>query len=207
LQPDVVSLDIDERRNRVAIGVDATAVTIESLALIDRLRASTSAPEVAVIVEPVGRFLPMQLTVQSRFRSIPYGVQIAYANQVCTLGFNAVHFGNVGLSPTLIVQQLQRFPGEVDAARSADLHAAASDRHQFNRTAVLRQLCQDIVSAGVQPGDSGAAVFLAGTSDADREAILIGLLWGGNAAGTQFIMSSWQNIMRTRTELGPISLF
>jgi len=44
------------------------------------------------------------------------------------------------------------------------------------------QLCQTFVSAGVGGGDSGSPVF-SGTSNVT----LLGILWGGNSSGTQFV--------------------
>ena len=51
------------------------------------------------------------------------------------------------------------------------------------------QLCQTFVSAGVGGGDSGSPVFR-GTSSVT----LVGILWGGNSSGTQFVYSPIANI-------------
>lgn len=56
------------------------------------------------------------------------------------------------------------------------------------------QLCQTFVSARVGAGDSGSPVFR-GTSGVT----LVGILWGGNSSGTQFVFSPISNIER---ELG-----
>jgi hypothetical protein len=61
------------------------------------------------------------------------------------------------------------------------------------------QLCQDIVSAKVGPGDSGGPVFKGTTN-----VTLTGLLWGGNNAGTQFVYSPISNIEK---ELGALTTF
>ncbi|SRR6266705_2956736 len=62
------------------------------------------------------------------------------------------------------------------------------------------QLCQTFVSAGVGAGDSGSDVFaLAGGN-----ATLLGVLWGGNSAGTQFVYSPIANVEQ---ELGPLTTF
>jgi hypothetical protein len=63
-------------------------------------------------------------------------------------------------------------------------------------------LCQNFVSAGVGGGDSGSDVFLrTGGSSRVR---LLGVLWGGNGAGTLFVYSPIANIEQ---ELGPLTTF
>jgi hypothetical protein len=63
------------------------------------------------------------------------------------------------------------------------------------------QLCQTFVSAGVGGGDSGSDVFgLTGGSSVR----LLGILWGGNSAGTQFVYSPISNVEQ---ELGPLTTF
>ena len=62
-------------------------------------------------------------------------------------------------------------------------------------------LCQDFVSAGVGGGDSGSDVFrIAG----GNSVTLLGVLWGGNGAGTQFVYSPIANV---EAELGPLTTF
>ncbi len=61
------------------------------------------------------------------------------------------------------------------------------------------QLCQTFVSARVGAGDSGSPVFR-GTSGVT----LVGILWGGNSSGTQFVFSPISNIER---ELGALQTF
>src|SRR5438876_4188791 len=62
------------------------------------------------------------------------------------------------------------------------------------------QLCQNFVAAGVGPGDSGSDVFL----DTRAGVRLLGVLWGGNGAGTQFVYSPIANVQQ---ELGPLTTF
>lgn len=62
-------------------------------------------------------------------------------------------------------------------------------------------LCQTFVSAGVGGGDSGSDVF--GLSGGSRVSLL-GILWGGNGAGTLFVYSPMSGIER---ELGPLTTF
>lgn len=62
------------------------------------------------------------------------------------------------------------------------------------------QLCQNFVSAGVGGGDSGSDVFL----QSGGGVRLLGVLWGGNSAGTQFVYSPIANVEQ---ELGPLTTF
>jgi hypothetical protein len=63
------------------------------------------------------------------------------------------------------------------------------------------QLCQTFVSAGVGGGDSGSDVFGLTGGNSVR---LLGILWGGNGAGTQFVYSPITNVEQ---ELGPLTTF
>ena len=60
------------------------------------------------------------------------------------------------------------------------------------------QLCQTFVNAGVGGGDSGSDVF----AQTGGSATLLGILWGGNSSGTQFVYSPISNIEQ---ELGPLT--
>jgi len=60
------------------------------------------------------------------------------------------------------------------------------------------QLCQTFVNAGVGGGDSGSDVF----AQAGGLTTLLGILWGGNSSGTQFVYSPISNIEQ---ELGPLT--
>ena len=62
------------------------------------------------------------------------------------------------------------------------------------------QLCQNLVTAGVGAGDSGSDVFF----DTGSGVNLLGILWGGNGAGTVFVYSPIANIEQ---ELGPLTTF
>jgi hypothetical protein len=62
------------------------------------------------------------------------------------------------------------------------------------------QLCQNLVSAGVGAGDSGSDVFMQSASGVS----LLGVLWGGDSAGTLFVYSPIANI---ESELGPLTTF
>ena len=63
------------------------------------------------------------------------------------------------------------------------------------------QLCQTFVDAGVGGGDSGSDVFGLTGGNSVR---LLGILWGGNGAGTQFVYSPITNVEQ---ELGPLTTF
>ncbi|HSL81156.1 MAG TPA: hypothetical protein VLF66_00175, partial [Thermoanaerobaculia bacterium] len=52
-------------------------------------------------------------------------------------------------------------------------------------------LCQDFVDAGVGGGDSGSNVFVQTGTDS---ATLVGILWGGNSAGTLFVYSPYSAV-------------
>jgi hypothetical protein len=60
-------------------------------------------------------------------------------------------------------------------------------------------LCQDMASARVGAGDSGAPVFTGNTS-----VVLVGVLWGGNDTGSLYVYSPMSNIER---ELGALTTF
>jgi len=62
-------------------------------------------------------------------------------------------------------------------------------------------ICQNFVSAGVGGGDSGSDVFLQMGASRAR---LLGVLWGGNSAGTLFVYSPLANVEQ---ELGPLTTF
>jgi len=61
------------------------------------------------------------------------------------------------------------------------------------------QLCQTFVNAGVGGGDSGSDVF---AQTGGSNVTLLGILWGGNSSGTQFVYSPISNIEQ---ELGPLT--
>lgn len=61
------------------------------------------------------------------------------------------------------------------------------------------QLCQTFVSAGVGGGDSGSDVF---RIEGGTNVSLLGVLWGGNGAGTQFVYSPMSGVER---DLGPLT--
>jgi hypothetical protein len=81
---DVFLLDVDEVRNRVHVGVADAAATGAVRAEAARLGIPAAALSVATQERPQTR-----ATVQDWFNPLPGGVQIAFGQYVCTLGFNA----------------------------------------------------------------------------------------------------------------------
>lgn len=61
-------------------------------------------------------------------------------------------------------------------------------------------ICQNFVNAGVGGGDSGSDVF----QQVGGGVRLLGVLWGGNSAGTLFVYSPIANVEQ---ELGPLTTF
>ena len=84
--PDVLSIDADERLNRVRISVPNDAAR----ARVEAILARAGVPLAAVVLEnrPPGRLLA---TVQQRVRATAGGLQIQNADSsTCTLGFNVI---------------------------------------------------------------------------------------------------------------------
>jgi hypothetical protein len=67
----------------------------------------------------------------------------------------------------------------------------------------ITQLCQTVVSAKVGAGDSGSPVFRQ-PSTGSNNVTLLGILWGGNSAGTSFVFSPISNV---ESELGALTTF
>jgi hypothetical protein len=86
--PGAVFADLDERSNRIRIGVAEGAAEAGVKQVIARL----GIPASAVIVE---RSAPIRLaaTLQSRIRPVRGGLQINFTHFACTLGFNALKTG------------------------------------------------------------------------------------------------------------------
>lgn len=91
--PSVVLLDVDERLNRVSVGIDRTISRAAGVAARARL-ADFDVPAEAVVFEEVDPILPM-VTLSDAFNPVPGGVEINFPGFLCTLGFN-VRFGGAG---------------------------------------------------------------------------------------------------------------
>lgn len=95
-QPGVVFTDIDEKRNRVVIGVE----NADGLQKAQSIMRASGAPAAAFVIEPARAF-NQTASLSSRFRPAPGGVQIEAdigltRYRRCTLGFNAERNGVAG---------------------------------------------------------------------------------------------------------------
>lgn len=92
-RPEVVLVDIDERANRILVGVHSPSAA----GLVHRAAAGQGVPPAAVEVRVVEAPQPraaLNPTINSRIRPIPGGVAtINSVKQDCTLGFNAIYLG------------------------------------------------------------------------------------------------------------------
>lgn len=132
--PGAVTLDVDERSNRVRIGVDRASAK----KTIARIRASLDAagiPREAVIFEARDPIFFAQ-TLRDQIRPVPGGVQIRFSNFLCTLGWNASRGGVSGFvtnshctdkqggvsrrNPTLYYQPLNQVAGEFIGTERVD---------------------------------------------------------------------------------------
>jgi hypothetical protein len=86
--PGTVFTDLDERSNRVRIGVEDGTAEVS----VEQVIARLGIPASAVIVE---RSAPIRLaaTLRSRMRPVRGGLQINFTQFICTLGFNALKNG------------------------------------------------------------------------------------------------------------------
>ncbi len=117
--PGVVFLDVDETRNRVVLGLDATS---RSKGLDrDRLKREilfTGVPRQAVLLEETAPIEELA-GLQSKLRPVPGGTQIVFpiappSYGVCTLGFNAYRGDVFGF---VINSHCTGVRGEVDGMR------------------------------------------------------------------------------------------
>jgi hypothetical protein len=92
--PSAVFLDLDERSNRVVIGIDR-ASTATQRASFELAVAERQVPVDAVIVEDTDPIIPLQ-TLRDRVTPTPGGVQINFDIFLCTLGFNVSFEGGQG---------------------------------------------------------------------------------------------------------------
>jgi hypothetical protein len=112
--PGVVSLDADEGRNRVVIGVDASSRTksLDRARLETRL-LSTGVPRQAVVFQETARFDPW-VGLRDKLRPAPGGSQIVFSSFVCTLGFNAYRGNVFGF---VVASHCSDVRGELDGVR------------------------------------------------------------------------------------------
>jgi len=90
-----VTLDIDERRNRLVFGVERASLE-DFDATLKRFLEDTHVPSEAVLTEATDPIEPLEL-LTDRIRPVPAGVQIQNAGGgKCTLGVNATRQGVKG---------------------------------------------------------------------------------------------------------------
>lgn len=100
-QPGVVYLDVDETRNRVVVGLDATRGKSLDRGALAKAVADRGVPAGAVVYLEVAPLREIGLervdagkakpsaNVQNAIRPVPGGVQIYFTGHLCTLSFNA----------------------------------------------------------------------------------------------------------------------
>jgi hypothetical protein len=93
-RPDVVYLDVDERTNRVRIGLNREIKT-KDVAGLEAAVAAAAVPAGAVVYSEVAPIHNLA-TLQDKVRPVPGGVQIAFGSFLCTKGFGANRAGVVG---------------------------------------------------------------------------------------------------------------
>ncbi|MGH7503334.1 MAG: hypothetical protein ACREL7_16530 [Longimicrobiales bacterium] len=86
--PGVVFVDLDERRNRVTIGVEQAAIRGRAGSVLAQLRV----PDQAINVMVTPAIVPAA-TLRDAVSPRTGGLQIHFSNFLCTLGFNAVRSG------------------------------------------------------------------------------------------------------------------
>jgi hypothetical protein len=117
--PGVVYLDVDEARNRVVLGLDATSAS-KSLDRdrLERELLATSVPRQALLLQETAPVETLA-NLQSTYRPAPGGIQILFplappTYGVCTLGFNAQRGSVLGF---VINSHCTGTRGEVDGIR------------------------------------------------------------------------------------------
>ncbi|MEM1180502.1 MAG: hypothetical protein AAGM22_19310 [Acidobacteriota bacterium] len=89
-EPGTVYLDIDEKRNRVVVGISGIGkqAVARKASIAARYGVSEKALELREI-EPI----QMHVSLRDSRRPVPGGMQITYGNFLCTLGFSVVRNG------------------------------------------------------------------------------------------------------------------
>lgn len=111
--PGVVFLDVDETRNRIVIGTDASRSKSLDRDRLEREILAAGVPREAVLLRETAHIEPWT-GLQDKVRPAAGGVQIVFSGFACTLGFNAylgADFGFVTASHCTDVM------GEVDGTR------------------------------------------------------------------------------------------
>ncbi len=87
----VVYTDIDERANRLSVGVESQAAA----EAIRQQLATEGVPSAAVNIISTGAIIPL-VTLQDRVRPIQGGLQIQFSNFLCSISFNGIRSGTAG---------------------------------------------------------------------------------------------------------------
>lgn len=94
--PGTVLLDVDERLNRIYLGLDGTAGEREAnRERVERELALSGVPREAVVVEETEPADLLQ-DLAGDFDPMPGGVQISFGKTFCTLGYNVNWLGGTG---------------------------------------------------------------------------------------------------------------
>jgi hypothetical protein len=94
--PGVVLLDVDETRNRVVLGLDATSRSKgRDRDRLEQRLAATAVPREAILLEEAGPVAAL-IGLRDKLRPVPGGAQIVFASSACTLGFNAIRGRDFG---------------------------------------------------------------------------------------------------------------
>lgn len=93
--PGVALTDIDEKRNRLVVGIENE--NVQTRRLIEEQINNFGIPHQAVIVEVTGPNLPASHTLRSYVRPLEGGLQIENVVSRCTEGFNATRSGVLGI--------------------------------------------------------------------------------------------------------------
>ncbi|MFQ5524470.1 MAG: hypothetical protein ACE5F5_13015 [Acidimicrobiia bacterium] len=83
--PGVVTLDLDEKNNRLVVGVEDAAI----ISQVRRIGRVLDIPRRALAVVQASRLTPLDHTVRDRVRPALGGLEIHNGNGECTLGFSA----------------------------------------------------------------------------------------------------------------------
>jgi hypothetical protein len=111
--PGVVFLDVDERANRVVVGLDATRAKSLDRDRLERRILAAGVPRPAVVLRETAHIEPWT-GLQDKVRPAAGGLQIVFSGFACTLGFNAYRDASFGF---LIASHCTDVMGEVEGTR------------------------------------------------------------------------------------------
>lgn len=117
--PGVILTDIDERRNRLRVGIESEDLVSD----VEKKLEEQSIPREAVNIEVVEPVIPL-VTLRDKIRPLEGGTQIRFSNFICTLGFNAIRSGVAGF---VINSHCTDRQGEVDGTQYYQPTSGASN--------------------------------------------------------------------------------